>query len=158
MVNSCIVMSCANRQTKESKLGFYRLPKKPNRRRLWLVAIHHKKYNPPLGNYVGVCGKHFISVAASSDSRSPDYVPALEMGYEKTFGGRVSDKVITQRSGFLDLLEYNDHVLADRGFLVADDVANHNATLVIPAFTKGKDQLSQQDVKNRVKLQGSLFM
>eukprot|EP00795_Rhopilema_esculentum_P011150 gene11150-20034_t len=63
------------------------------------------------------------------------------------FGGRVSDKVITQRSGFLDLLEYNDQVLADRGFLVADDIANHNATLVIPAFTKGKVQLSQQEVE-----------
>ena len=40
----------------------------------------------------------------------------------KAFGGRVSDKVFTQRSGFLELLEYNDQVLADRGFLVADDI------------------------------------
>ena len=65
----------------------------------------------------------------------------------KAFGGPISEKVITQRSGFLDLLKYNDQVLADRGFLVADDIANHNATLVIPSFTKGEDQLSQQEVE-----------
>ncbi len=56
----------------------------------------------------------------------------------RAYGGRVSGKVITQRSGFLDLLEFGDQVMADRGFLVADDIASHNALLVIPAFTKGK--------------------
>ena len=69
----------------------------------------------------------------------------------RAFGGRVSDKVITQRSGFLDLLEYNYQVLADRGFLVADDIANGNAMLIIPAFTKGKDPLSQKEVEKPVK-------
>lgn len=34
----------------------------------------------------------------------------------RAFGGRTSDKVITQRSVFLDKLEHGDHVLADRGF------------------------------------------
>ena len=65
----------------------------------------------------------------------------------RAYGGRVSDKVITQRSGFLDLLEYGDQVLADRGFLVGDDIAAHNASLIIPSFTKGKNQLSQRDVE-----------
>eukprot|EP00794_Sanderia_malayensis_P002714 gene2714-3139_t len=83
MVNSCIVIGCANRQVKGSKLGFYRLPKEPNRRRHWLAAIRRKQYNPPLGSDVRVCGKHFISGAASSDNRSPDYIPTVEMGYEK---------------------------------------------------------------------------
>ena len=32
----------------------------------------------------------------------------------RAYSRRVSDKVITQRSGFLDLLEYGDQVLADR--------------------------------------------
>ena len=55
---------------------------------------------------------------------------------------------MTQRSGFLDLLEYDNQVLADRGFPVADDIANHNGTLVIPAFTKVKDQLSQKEIEH----------
>jgi hypothetical protein len=32
----------------------------------------------------------------------------------KAFGGRTSDKVITQRSGYLDKLEHGNQVLADR--------------------------------------------
>ena len=65
----------------------------------------------------------------------------------RAFGGRLSDKVITQRSGFLDLLEFGDQVMADRGFLVADDLASHNASLVIPSFTRGKNQVSQKEVE-----------
>ena len=38
----------------------------------------------------------------------------------KAWGGRVSDKVITQKCGFLDMIEGGDLVLADRGFNIAD--------------------------------------
>lgn len=62
------------------------------------------------------------------------------------WGGRVSDKQITRESGFLDLLEPMDEVLADRGFLISDELAAYGATLRIPSFTKGKKQLSAQDV------------
>ncbi|XP_041363079.1 uncharacterized protein LOC121378816 [Gigantopelta aegis] len=70
----------------------------------------------------------------------------------RAFGGRTSDKVITQRSGYLDKLEYGDEVLADRGFLIAEDLANRNATLVIPAFTRGKSQLSAREVEQTRKI------
>ena len=39
----------------------------------------------------------------------------------KAWTGRISDKVITQKCGFLDHLEYGDVVLADRGFNVHDE-------------------------------------
>jgi hypothetical protein len=65
----------------------------------------------------------------------------------RAFGGRVSDKVVTQRSGFLDLMEHSDVVLADRGFLIRDELACRAATLKIPAFTRGKTQLSQEDIE-----------
>ena len=42
-------------------------------------------------------------------------------------------------SDFLRLLEYGDVVLADRGFDIADDIAVHGATLIIPSFTRGKN-------------------
>jgi hypothetical protein len=70
----------------------------------------------------------------------------------RAFGGRTSDKVITQRSGFLDLVEYGDLVLADRGFLIGEDLAARNASLLIPSFTRGKKQLSQREVEMTRKL------
>lgn len=65
----------------------------------------------------------------------------------RAFGGRASDKVITQKSGILDLIEQGDLILADRGFLIADDLAVRGASLSIPSFTKGKAQLSRYDVE-----------
>uniref|UniRef100_A0A8C6UET7 DDE Tnp4 domain-containing protein n=1 Tax=Neogobius melanostomus TaxID=47308 RepID=A0A8C6UET7_9GOBI len=62
------------------------------------------------------------------------------------WGGRVSDKQITMESGFVKLLEPRDEVLADRGFLIRDELAAHGATLRIPHFTKGKKQLSANEV------------
>lgn len=51
-----------------------------------------------------------------------------------------------RESGFLELLEPRDEVLVDRGFLVRDKLAAYGATLHIPHFTKGKKQLSAQEV------------
>lgn len=62
------------------------------------------------------------------------------------WGGRVSDKQITKESGFLELLEPMDEVLADRGFLIRDELAACGAILRIPHFTKGKKQLSALEV------------
>ena len=70
----------------------------------------------------------------------------------KAFGGRTSDKVITQHSGYLDKLEHGDQVLADRGFLIAEELANRNATLITSAFTKGKSQLSAKEVETTQKI------
>ena len=63
------------------------------------------------------------------------------------WGGRVSDKVITQKSGFLDKISYGDVVMADRGFNIADDLAIRGAYLEIPAFTRVKKQLSMAEVE-----------
>ena len=50
-------------------------------------------------------------------------------------------------SGFLRLLDPGDVVLADRGFDIGDDIALHGARLEIQAFTRGKKQLSMQEVE-----------
>ena len=62
------------------------------------------------------------------------------------WGGRVSDKEITIKSGFLDLIEHGDQILADRGFTVQTEIATHGGILVMPSFTKGKSQLSAKEV------------
>ena len=60
------------------------------------------------------------------------------------WGGRVSDREITVKCGFLDLLEPGDLVLADRGFNISQELAVKGATLKIPSFTKGKSQLTKK--------------
>ena len=65
----------------------------------------------------------------------------------EAFGGRTSDKVVTQRSGFLDVLEPYDLILADRGFLIEEDITSRNCYMIMPSFTKGKKQLSQKEVE-----------
>ena len=62
-------------------------------------------------------------------------------------GGRVSDKYLTEHCGILDKLLPGDIVLADRGFDIADSVGTVHARLHIPAFTKGKNQLTASEVE-----------
>ncbi len=64
----------------------------------------------------------------------------------KAWGGRVSDRHITDHCGVLDHLIPDDIVLADRGFSISDSVAMMQASLHIPAFTKGHSQLSAMEV------------
>lgn len=40
--------------------------------------------------------------------------------FSSLYTGSISDKAITELSGILDLLEPNDKVIADKGFLIAD--------------------------------------
>ena len=65
-----------------------------------------------------------------------------------TWGGRVSDKYLTDHCGILKKLLPGDVVLADRGFDISESVGMMQATLRIPAFTKGKSQLSALEVEN----------
>lgn len=63
------------------------------------------------------------------------------------WGGRTSDKHITENTGFLDKILPND-VMTDRAFLIKDSVCRLGGKLVIPAFTKGKNQLEAIDIEN----------
>ncbi|XP_071802602.1 uncharacterized protein [Asterias amurensis] len=62
------------------------------------------------------------------------------------WGGRVSDKELTLECGIMDKLDHGDVVLADRGFNVKEDMAIKGCRLLVPAYTKGKIQLSKEDV------------
>ena len=65
----------------------------------------------------------------------------------ETWGGRTSDKYLTEHCGILDNLLPGDVVLADRGFDISDSVGLMHARLHIPAFTKGKSQLSATEIE-----------
>lgn len=64
------------------------------------------------------------------------------------FPGSASDKEITERSKFLDILKSGDAVMADKGFNVQDELASVGVTLVMPHFLKGKTQFSSEECNN----------
>ena len=63
------------------------------------------------------------------------------------WGGRTSGKHLTINSKFCKKLLPGDIVLADRGFDIDEVVAMEGAKLKIPAFTRGKKQLSGQEIE-----------
>ncbi|KAL3880033.1 hypothetical protein ACJMK2_032305 [Sinanodonta woodiana] len=63
------------------------------------------------------------------------------------WGGRVSDREITLKSGLLEKLLPGDTVLADRGFTMEEEFSFRGAKLMIPAFTKRRKQLSAKEVE-----------
>lgn len=63
------------------------------------------------------------------------------------WGGRVSDKYLTEHCGILESILPGDIALADRGFNISDSVGIQQAKLYLPAFTKGKDQLSALEIE-----------
>lgn len=65
----------------------------------------------------------------------------------KGWGGRVSDRMITSKCGFLDKIKYGDGVMADRGLNIGDELAVLGAKLYLPAFTRGKGQLESKEVE-----------
>lgn len=65
----------------------------------------------------------------------------------QAWGGRTSDKYLTENCGILNKLLPGDLVMADRGFTIHEGVALKHAKLVIPAFTKGKAQLDPVEVE-----------
>ena len=64
------------------------------------------------------------------------------------WGGRASDVEIVRSSDFISLKYHTrgDQILVDRGFTLEEDFANIGVELIMPAFTKGKKQLSAADV------------
>ena len=76
-------------------------------------------------------------------------VPSQVISYNiisQGWGGRVSDKHLTENCGLLNYLEPGDVILADRGFTVQDSVGLCCAEVKMPPFTRGKKQLYQPEV------------
>lgn len=62
------------------------------------------------------------------------------------FGGSAGDENIVQESGFYDLLNAGDTILADRGFNIGDILARKGVALNIPPFKGRRKQLTEQEV------------
>lgn len=68
------------------------------------------------------------------------------MFVSKVHGERASDKHIVRDSGIISLFRHGDHVMADRGFSLDPEMEAKGVTLNVPAFTRGKLQLSEKEV------------
>lgn len=68
------------------------------------------------------------------------------MFVSRSYGGRASDKYIVKDCGFLNYLRPGDEIMADRGFTIEEELFIRKVKLNIPAFTRGKKQLSADDV------------
>ena len=62
-------------------------------------------------------------------------------------GARASDKFITRDSGFYDLLERDDEIMADRGLQIQEDLLLHFCILVVPPGARVKTQMRKSEVK-----------
>ena len=69
----------------------------------------------------------------------------------EAWGGRTSDKFLTENCGSLETFLPGDLVLADRGFTIHDEVMFYHAKLNIPAFTKGKSQLDPVEIEKNTR-------
>ena len=77
------------------------------------------------------------------------------MFVSQAFGGRISDKQLVLRSGFLDVIRQKletgemlpgDAVMADKGFTIEDELREMDIQLNIPPFRRGELQFSPHDV------------
>ena len=112
------------------------------------------------------CSEIFIDTPSQFEARSKTYsnykkhntvkfligiTPCGSISFlSQCWGGRVSDKNLTQQCGFLSKLQHGDVVLADRGFTIEEDVAVYGAKLEIPAFTRGKTSCLRMKWKSPV--------
>ena len=63
------------------------------------------------------------------------------------YGGRTTDVHIVRDSGFLDLVELYDEIMADRGFKIREDLMMRMATLCIPPSKAKSMQMLPSDVR-----------
>ena len=74
------------------------------------------------------------------------------------WGGRVSDKLLTEKSKFCQCLLPRNIVLADQGFYSSEIIALSGAALHIPAFIKGRYNYQRQRCRKQERLQMCEFM
>ena len=74
------------------------------------------------------------------------------------YGGRTTDVIIVQDSGFLDILEPYDTIMADCGFKIMSDLTFHRCFLAIPPSAAKGNQMASSDIReNQMESNGLEF-
>ena len=98
-------------------------------------GLHHYRDNFLLSYIINIMHNTFKVLIGISLGGVITFVSEL-------WGGRVFDRMITEKSGLLELLEPGDSAMADRGFHVGDVLHRRCVTLNIPPFLGGQSQLT----------------
>ena len=61
------------------------------------------------------------------------------------YGGRATDKFICKDSGFYDLLERDDEVMAERGFQIQEELMFQYCSLSVPPGARTKSQMTSTE-------------
>ena len=69
------------------------------------------------------------------------------------YGGRTTDIYIVQDSGFLDILQPYDTVMADCGFKIKSDLTFHRCFLAIPPSAAKGNQMTSSDIRETRKVE-----
>ena len=64
------------------------------------------------------------------------------------YPGSTSDKEIVVKSGLLHVLQPGDEIMADKGFLIKDELISVGATLVLPSFLKARKQFTKEEAEH----------
>ena len=62
------------------------------------------------------------------------------------YGGCISDKEITSKSGFIDKLQRGDEIMADRGFNIQEMLASKGVKVNVPPFMNQSGQFTEQEM------------
>ena len=62
------------------------------------------------------------------------------------YGGSISDKEITSKSGFINKLQRGDEVMADRGSNIQEMLASKGVRVNVPPFMNQSGQFSEQEM------------
>ena len=69
------------------------------------------------------------------------------------YSGSISDPDIVKRSRYLENIQRGDSVMADKGFIIRDELAVVGGRLVLPHFlTKDKKQFSRKEGEHNKKV------
>ena len=106
---------------------FIQTPKDPVLQRMtWSSYKHHNTL------------KYFVSVAPNS----------MIVFLSKAYPGSISDKQITNLSGFLDQVGQYCSIMVDKGFSIAEECAARKIHLLIPPGKRGHSQMNQKQIVN----------
>ena len=73
------------------------------------------------------------------------------------YGGRASDRYIVKDSGFYDLLEREDMVMADRGFQIHEELLLRFCSLQVPPGARAKSQMTTDECKKAKDILGFML-